>query len=168
MVEEADPLLARSPRARSRWTWKIGIAAMVIIGVVFAIAAANAGLRGEIGAAATLGKQPEGTGKKASVGLAAEARNAAAKTAAVGDDDADEEDYTQAAVAVRGDWIIQAETGKAIPKRSAKPADRVEAASAEQALLALEHDPVYPWARIIEEKGRFKAVPVSEDEIAGE
>ena len=90
MVEEADPLLARSPRARSRWTWKIGIAAMVIIGVVFAIAAANAGLRGEIGAAATLGKQPEGTGKKASVGLAAEARNAAAKTAAVGDDDADE------------------------------------------------------------------------------
>ena len=65
MVEEADPLLARSPRARSRWTWKIGIAAMVIIGVVFAIAAANAGLRGEIGAAATLGKQPEGTGKKA-------------------------------------------------------------------------------------------------------
>jgi hypothetical protein len=63
---------------------------MVIIGVVFAIAAANAGLRGEIGAAATLGKQPEGTGKKASVGLAAEARNAAAKTAAVGDDDADE------------------------------------------------------------------------------
>ena len=89
-MDEADPLLARSPRARSRWTWKIGIAAMVIIGVVFAIAAANAGLRGEIGAAATLGKQPEGTGKKASVGLAAEARNAAAKTAAVGDDDADE------------------------------------------------------------------------------
>ena len=46
--------------------------------------------------------------------------------------------------------------------------DLLEAASAEQALLALEHDPVYPWARIIEEKGRFKAVPVSEDEIAGE
>ena len=44
----------------------------------------------------------------------------------------------------------------------------LEAASAEQALLALEHDPVHPWARIIEEKGRFKAVPVSEDELAGE
>ena len=66
------------------------------------------------------------------------AREVAAVKSAMGHDDADEEDYTQAAVAVRGDWIIQAETGKAIPKRSAKPADRVEAASAEHERLRAE------------------------------
>jgi len=63
------------------------------------------------------------------------AREAAAVKAAMGHDANDEEDYTQAAVAVRGDWIIQAETGKAIPKRSAQPADRVAAAAAEHERL---------------------------------
>jgi pre-mRNA-splicing factor CDC5/CEF1 len=64
-------------------------------------------------------------------------REATAVKAAMGHADADDE-YTQAAVAVRGDWIIQAETGKAIPKRSAKPADRVAAAAAEHERLRAE------------------------------
>lgn len=66
------------------------------------------------------------------------AREARAVKSAMGHDDADEEDYMQASVAVRGDWIIQAETGKAIPKRSAKPADRVAAAAAEHERLRAE------------------------------
>ena len=66
------------------------------------------------------------------------AREVAAVKSAMGHDDADDEDYAQAAVAVRGDWIIQAETGRAIPKRSAKPADRVAAATAEHERLRAE------------------------------
>lgn len=66
------------------------------------------------------------------------AREARAVKAAMGHADADDEDYAQAAVAVRGDWIIQAGTGKAIPKRSAKPEDRVAAAAAEHERLRAE------------------------------
>eukprot|EP00227_Mantoniella_beaufortii_P014173 CAMPEP_0197595674 /NCGR_PEP_ID=MMETSP1326-20131121/23444_1 /TAXON_ID=1155430 /ORGANISM="Genus nov. species nov., Strain RCC2288" /LENGTH=801 /DNA_ID=CAMNT_0043162063 /DNA_START=186 /DNA_END=2591 /DNA_ORIENTATION=- len=69
-------------------------------------------------------------------------RECVAVKAAMGHADADDEDYAMAAVAVRADWIIQASTGKAIPKRSAAPADRVAAASAEheRLLAAMEMD----------------------------
>jgi len=65
-------------------------------------------------------------------------REAAAVKSAMGHDDTEDEDYAATAVAVHGDWIVQAETGKAIPKRSAAPADRVAAASAEHERLRNE------------------------------
>lgn len=44
----------------------------------------------------------------------------------------------------------------------------LESASAEGALLVLEHDPVNPWARIVADGGRFRAVPVSDEELSGD
>jgi glyoxylase-like metal-dependent hydrolase (beta-lactamase superfamily II) len=41
----------------------------------------------------------------------------------------------------------------------------LEAAVAEEAWLVLEHDPVQPWARIEEEKGRYRAVPIPEEDL---
>lgn len=66
------------------------------------------------------------------------AREAEAVRRAMGHDDADDEDYAQAAVAVRGDWIVHAETGEPVPRRAAKPAERVAAAAAEHARLRAE------------------------------
>ena len=59
------------------------------------------------------------------------AREAEAVRRAMGHADADDEEYARAAVAVRGDWIVHAETGEPVPRRAAKPADRVAAAAAE-------------------------------------
>ena len=66
------------------------------------------------------------------------AREAEAVRRAMGHADADDEEYARAAVAVRGDWIVHAETGEPVPRRAAKPADRVAAAAAEHSRLRAE------------------------------
>lgn len=43
----------------------------------------------------------------------------------------------------------------------------LESSVAEEAWLALEHDPVHPWAKVIHENGRFKAIPITEEEYLG-
>ncbi len=46
--------------------------------------------------------------------------------------------------------------------------DLLEAAVAEDALLALEHDPDHPWARVIRDRDRYKAEPVNIEDFQGE
>ncbi len=57
---------------------------------------------------------------------------------AMGHSEAEAAEYLDAAMAVRGDWIVRAEDGAATPRSSAKPVERVAASTAEHSRIRAE------------------------------